>query len=136
VVAKAFCVAGLGLYVALSVTDFVLTFSLLKLSDGLAYESNPIAAACLDRHGWFGLAAFKAALVLVFVGTVGYVMRRKKWVGVCLAVYGCAILTSVVTYSQQLIGETRQEIANRSPAWGPPPANPLEEPYLGLIAKR
>ncbi|MFO0803986.1 MAG: DUF5658 family protein [Gemmataceae bacterium] len=135
-VVKLFCLFGLGAYVALSVADFALTYALLQLSDGIAYESNPIAAACLDRHGWGGLAAFKAALVLVFVGTVGYVATRKKRVAALLAVYGCAMLASVVLYSQQLVGEVRHEIASRGPAWGPPPADPLREPYLGLFAQR
>lgn len=133
---KLFCLIGLGFYVALSVADFILTFALLKLSDGIAYESNPLAAACLDRHGWIGLAAFKAALVLVFVSTVGFVATRKKWVGAMLAIYGCSMLAGVVMYSQQLIGEARHEISTRGPGWGPPPADPLEQPYLGLFAQR
>ena len=133
---KVFCLLGLGLYVALSVADFVLTFALLKLSDGIAYESNPIAAAFLDRHGWGGLALFKATLVLLFVGSVGFIAMRKRRVAALLAVYGCAMLTSVVIYSQQLIGEARHEIATRGPGWGPPPTDPLKEPYLGLFAKR
>ena len=133
---KLFCLLGLGAYVALSVADFALTYALLQLSDGIAYESNPLAAACLDRHGWGGLALFKAALVIVFVGTVGYVATRKKRVAALLAVYGCAMLTSVVLYSQQLIGEARHEIATRGPGWGPPPADPFQQPYLGLFAQR
>jgi len=136
VVVKAFCLLGLGLYVVLSVADFVLTFALLKLSDGFAYESNPIAAACLTHHGWGGLAAFKATLVAVFVGTVGFVSLKRKWLGAMLAVYGCSVLVSVVLYSNQLIAEARQHISTRGPSWGPPPADPLKEPYLGLFAKR
>lgn len=135
-VVKAFCLLGLGTYVALSAADFILTFALLKLSDGIAYESNPIAAACLDQHGWLGLAAFKSALVLVFVASVGYIMTKRKQVGACLAVYGCAMLCSVLIHSQQLIGEARHEIATRHAGWGPPPADPLKEPYLGLLAQR
>ena len=131
---KAFCIFGLGLYVALSVADFILTFALL--SDGIAYESNPIAASFLDTHGWLGLAAFKTVLVLVFVGSVGFVARRRKRVGALLAVYGCAILIGVVVHSRQLIGEARNEIANRGPAWGDPPPDPLKQPYLGLFASR
>jgi hypothetical protein len=136
VTVKVLCLLGLGLYVALSVTDFILTFALVKLSDGIAYEANPIAASFLDSHGWGGLAVYKAALVAVFVGSVVVVMRRKKVVGALLAVYGCALLSGVVFYSQQLIGEARHEIATRGPGWGPPPADPLKEPYLGLFAKR
>ena len=127
-VIKAFCLLGLGLYVVLSVADFVLTFALLKLSDGFAYESNPIAAACLTHHGWGGLAAFKA--------TVGFVGLKRKWLGAMLAVYGCSVLVSVILYSNQLIAEARQHISTRGPSWGPPPADPLKEPYLGLFAKR
>ena len=61
---------------------------------------------------------------------------RKKWVGAALAIYGCAVLVSVVMYSQQLIGEARQEVATRSAAFGPPPQDPLKEPYLGLFARK
>ena len=136
VVVKTFCLLALGLYAVLSIVDFVLTFALLQLSDGLAYESNPLAAACLDRHGWYGLAAYKTLFVFIFIGTVAFVTMRKKWVGAALAVYGCAVLVSVVMYSQQLIGEARQEVSMRSAAFGPPPPDPLKEPYLGLFAKK
>ena len=135
-VVKTFCLLALGLYAVLSIVDFVLTFALLQLSDGLAYESNPLAAACLDRHGWCGLAVYKALFVFIFIGTVAFVTMRKKWVGAALAVYGCAVLVSVVMYSLQLIGEAQQEVATRSPVHGPPPPDPLKEPYLGLFAKK
>jgi hypothetical protein len=136
VIVKFFCLIGLGCYVVLSCLDFVLTFALIRLSDGMAYEANPIAALCLDELGWGGLAAFKLALVTVFVGTVGYVMVKRKWIGAVLAVYGCSMMLGVVLYSQDLIAETRHEIANRSPAWGAAPKDPLKEPYLGLFAQR
>lgn len=135
-VVKAFCLLALGLYIGLSILDFVFTFALIQLSDGMAYESNPIAAAFLDRHGWYGLAAFKAIGVMVFVGSVAFVTVRRRWVGAAVATFGCAVLFSVVSYSHQLIAETRREIATRSVGWGPPPPDPLKEPYLGLFAKR
>ena len=119
-VVKTFCLSALGLYAVFSVVDFALTYSLFQLSDGLAYESNPIAAACLDRHGWMGLAAFKAVLVFVFIGAVAVVAMRRKWVGAALSIYGCAVLISVVMYSQQLIGEARQDRAIRHAGWGTP----------------
>ena len=136
VVVKTFCLLALGLYALLSIVDFVLTFALLQLSDGLAFESNPFAAACLDRHGWCGLAVYKALFVFIFIGTVAFVTMRKKWVGAALAVYGCAVLVSVVMYSLQQIGEAQQEVATRSPVHGPPPPDPLKKPYLGLFAKK
>ena len=94
-----------------------------------AGNALPAGGACVGGR-------VATALVLVFVGTVGYVATRKKRVAALLAVYGCAMLTSVVLYSQQLIGEARHEIAIRGPGWGPPPADPLREPYLGLFAQR
>ena len=136
VLVKTFCLLALGLYVALSIVDFIFTFALIQLSDGIAYESNPIAAACLDSHGWYGLAAFKTVGVLIFVTTVAMVTVRKRWVGAAVATFGCAVLFSVVCYSNQLIDETRHEIATRNIGWGPPPPDPLKEPYMGLFAKK
>ena len=56
---RVYCWAGLALYAVLSVADLGLTAALLRANGG-AYESNPVAAACLERHGWNGLAAYKA----------------------------------------------------------------------------
>ncbi|HEY3788128.1 MAG TPA: DUF5658 family protein [Urbifossiella sp.] len=133
---KSYSLLALGLYIVLSVVDYIFTFALIQLSGGLAYESNPVAAAFLNHHGWYGLAAFKAAGVLVFVGTVGVLTIRRRWVGAAVATFGCAVLFSVVSYSNKLIAETRHEIATRNAGWGPPPPDPLKEPYLGLLAKR
>jgi hypothetical protein len=133
---KTFCWLALGLYVTLSAVDFVFTFALIRLSDGMVYESNPIAAAFLDRHGWLGLAAFKLAGVLVFVVAVSMVMVRKRWVGAAVAAFGCGVLISVVSYSHQMLQEARHEIATRNAGWGAPPPDPLQEPYLGLFAER
>jgi len=82
------------------------------------------------------LAAFKIVGVLIFVSTVAMVTVRKRWVGAAVATFGCGVLFSVVCYSHHLIDQTRHEIATRSAGWGPPPADPLKEPYLGLFAKR
>ena len=62
---KRICAAGLAVFLALSLTDFVQTFALITGSDGAVYEANPIADAWLAKHGWTGLAAFKAGIVLV-----------------------------------------------------------------------
>jgi hypothetical protein len=134
VVVKAFCLLALAIYVALSVADFIFTFALIQLSGGIAYESNPLAAAMLSRHGWFGLAAFKAIGVIAFVTTVGILTLRRRKVAAAVATFGCSVLFSVVCYSHSLIDQMRQEIATRDASWGKPPADPLQEPYLGLFA--
>jgi hypothetical protein len=136
VIVKAFCLLALGTYIALSVVDFIFTFALIQLSDGAAYESNPLAAACLEGHGWLGLAAFKAVGVLVFVSTVALLTLRRRWVAAAVATFGCGVLFSVVSHSHDLIGEMRHEMTTRSAGWGPPPPDPLQEPYLGLFAEK
>ena len=133
---KTFCWLALGFYAALSAVDFAFTFALIRLGDGLVYESNPFAAAFLERHGWLGLAVFKLAGVLVFITAVGMVMARKRWVGAAVASFGCAVLFSVVLYSHRMLDEARTEIATRNAGWGAPPPDPLQQPYLGLFAER
>ena len=73
---KCFFWAGLGLYALLSVADWMLTFALLRIHPG-AVESNPLAAACLDLHGWRGLALYKLGGVLVFAAAAVLILRRR-----------------------------------------------------------
>jgi hypothetical protein len=97
-------VAGMGLYVLLSITDWMLTFALLRLEPG-AWESNPVAAACLDRYGWDGLAIYKASATLVFLTAVSLIAwRRPKVAGGVIAV-SCGLLLAVTTYTHELIRE-------------------------------
>ena len=103
---KLFCLVGLGLYTALSAADFALTFSLIEGSRGEAFEANPIAAVWLEEHGWAGLAAFKAAGVLVFLGTIVLLVRRRPRVAAGLVALGCSVLIGVTTYSGRLMGKT------------------------------
>ena len=99
---------GLGLYSLLSVTDWVMTFALLRLSPE-AFEANPFASACLERHGWGGLALYKAGGVLVFVGSVFLISRRRPAVAMGTVTFGCAVLLSVAFYSHQLICQASRE---------------------------
>jgi hypothetical protein len=99
---------GLGLFALLSVTDWVMTFALLRLHPG-AVESNPVAAACLERYGWEGLALYKTGSVLVFLGAVYLLARRRPAVAACVVAFGCAALLAVTTYSHDLIREAHQE---------------------------
>ena len=113
--ATAYCWAGLGLYVVLSAADFGLTWVLLKMNPS-AVESNPVAAEWLARFGWGGLAVFKAATVLVFVGAVVVILRRRRAVvGAGVVTFGCAALLAVTVYSGGLIGDTHDEHASPAP---------------------
>lgn len=99
-------VAGLAVFVALSVTDFVQTFALVETSGGRVVEGNPVAAEWLARYGWVGLAAFKAASVLVVAGVVLILARRRPSAGALVAAVGCAALVWVTTYSHSLLADT------------------------------
>jgi hypothetical protein len=114
---------GLGLYVLLSAADWVLTYALLRLHPG-AFESNPLAAACLERHGWGGLALYKAGGVLVFLGAVYLLARRRPAVAAGVVGVGCAVLLSVATYTHGLIcDESRAQRELADSDW-PPQARP------------
>lgn len=110
---KLYCWIGIGLFSLLSAADLVLTRSLLQLNEA-AYESNPAAAACLARFGWGGLALYKAAGVLGFIGPVALLAGRRPTVGAALVTLGCVVLLSVTTYSRDLIRETERENAELS----------------------
>lgn len=107
---KTFCAIGLGVYALLSAADLLLTISLLKTS-GEAYEANPAAAACLEQHGWGGLAAFKAGGVLMFFGAVYLLARRKPGVAAGVVTFGCGVLLAVTLYSHALIRQAHAEDA-------------------------
>jgi hypothetical protein len=76
---------------------------------GGAYESNPVAAACLERHGWHGLALYKAAGVVAFAGTLVLLIRRSPKVAAGVVTFGCAVLVAVTTYSHNLLVDTHRE---------------------------
>ena len=100
-------VVGSGLFLALSVADFVQTYALLQ--GGTVVEANPVAAEWLARHGWVGLAAFKGALTLtVFLVVVLLARRRSPAAGRVLAL-GCAVLLGVAVYSRGLVTAERAE---------------------------
>lgn len=111
---------GLGVYVLLSVTDWVMTSTLLRAHPG-AVEANPLAAACLKHFGWNGLALFKAVGVLVFVGSLLYVATRRPVVAGLVAVGGCAVLLAVTIYSHGLLVEThRDAVLHAETTWPKP----------------
>jgi hypothetical protein len=109
---SAYCWIAFGLYAVLSVADLRLTAALLNVNPG-AYESNPFAAACLERHGWNGLALYKAAGVAAFAGALFLLARRRPKVAAAVVTFGCIVLVAVTTYSHGLIAE-----AHRAPIRG------------------
>jgi hypothetical protein len=100
-----FYLAGLTLFVALSVTDFAQTYALIQTSDGSVYEANPVAAVWLDRYGWDGLAVFKAVTVAVLVGAVLLLARRSRWAATGVMGFACVTVLSVALHSQQLLAD-------------------------------
>jgi hypothetical protein len=89
----------LALFAALSAADLLLTWHLLTNTGGAVYESNPVAQGFLDRFGWAGLAAFKAAVVAVCLGACVVVSRHRPRVARSVLTFGCAVLAVVVLYS-------------------------------------
>ena len=126
---RRYCWIGLCLYAALSVADWTLTYTLLETHPG-ASESNPVAAAFLEKHGWSGLAVFKALVVAVFAGAVVLILNRRPNVAAVVTTLGCAALVWVTTYSQGLLTEYRSEVARlKADVWD---ARIMPRNYSGL----
>jgi hypothetical protein len=83
----------------LSLADLCLTWWLLRQSGGHVYESNPLAAHCLERHGWAGLALFKAATVFLGGGLLVVVCGYRPHTGGRALTLACAAVAAVVVYS-------------------------------------
>jgi uncharacterized protein DUF5658 len=105
-----YCAVGFAVYAFLSAVDLKLTAALLHANPG-AYESNPFAAACLERHGWDGLAAYKIAGVVAFAGALCLLARRRPKAAAGVVTFGCAVLLAVTTYSHGLLVDSRRQSA-------------------------
>src|SRR5262249_42970852 len=90
------------LFALLSLADLALTWWLLGRPGGQVYEANPVARYWLLHHGWLGLAAFKAALVLLVLLLARAVARSRPGAGGRRLTFGCAALVLVVLYSASL----------------------------------
>ena len=108
----------LFLFAALSLADLALTWFLLERRGGGAYEQNPVAASCLARFGWAGLAAFKLGSVLLTVALVLTVARRRPRVAGRVLTFGCAALLAVLLYSGSLVARVQAESARVEQAEG------------------
>src|SRR5689334_22937681 len=100
-------VIGVGLFAVLSVADFVQTYALI--ADGPAHEANPVAAGWLARHGWVGLAVFKALLCLCVFAAIALLARRGSPAAGRVLALGCAVLFGVGVYSRGLLAAEAAE---------------------------
>ncbi|MBX9627994.1 MAG: DUF5658 family protein [Gemmataceae bacterium] len=101
--------AGLAVFVALSATDFVQTYALIETGGGAVYESNPVAGRWLEQYGWVGLAAYKAAAVLVVAGAVVVLAGRSRRAATGVAAVACAAVLGVTVYSRDLLANGRHD---------------------------
>jgi hypothetical protein len=99
------------LFALLSVADLSLTWWLLNHSDGYVGEGNPVARWWLERHGWLGLAGFKAAGVLLVAALAAVISRRRPRAGGRVLALGCAALAGVVLFSASLCGRMPELVA-------------------------
>ena len=90
------------LFVLLSLADLSMTWALIGDGLGSVYESNPVAAWCLQGYGWSGMAVFKAVMVLASGGLSEVVSRYRPRTGGRVLVLGCIVTASVVLYSGYL----------------------------------
>lgn len=115
---------GLGLYALLSATDWMMTFALLRAHPG-AVEANPLAAECLAKYGWNGLAVYKAVGVAIFIGAILFVTNRRPAVAALVTASGCAVLLTVTIYSHGLLleasADARESAADAADAAWPKP---------------
>ena len=91
-----------ALFVLLSAADFAMTWLLLERLDGGSYEANPVADWWLARHGWAGLALFKALVVGVVLSLATVIALRKPRTAGHLLRLACAIVGVVVVYGAAL----------------------------------
>lgn len=127
---------GLVLFVFLSGVDWLMTFTLLQ-SDPSAFEANPLAAACLKRYGWSGLAVYKTAGVVVFAVAVGLIARRRPPVAGGVVGIGCGMLIVVTSYTHGLICQNyREENQFAATEWMPVVREDHHELYGFKIPKR
>jgi hypothetical protein len=90
------------LFVIFSFSDLILTGYLLKVSNGVIYEGNPIANAWLYRFGWHGLVIFKALAMSVVALVAVLVAQRRPGAGVFVLLFCCLVVGAVLCYSYSL----------------------------------
>ena len=85
----------------LSLADLLLTGWLLG-EEGTFFEANPLAAWCLDRFGWWGLAGLKALSFLLAAGGLSVLARRRPRLARGTLALGCLAVALVVYHGATL----------------------------------
>jgi hypothetical protein len=86
----------LSVFVVLSLADLFLTWKLIHLSDGLVFESNPVAGWWLDTWGWGGMTAFKLGMILVVGALAGGLAYLRPRTSELILVFACGAQSAVV----------------------------------------
>jgi hypothetical protein len=89
-------------FVLLSLSDWVLTWAVIRNGLGHVYESNPVAAWFLHCQGWAGLALYKAAMVLTSSSLSTVISWRRPRTGGLVLSLGCGVSAAVVLYTGYL----------------------------------
>jgi hypothetical protein len=97
-------VGKLGLFIALSGLDWLLTWQLLHHDSGLVYEGNPIASWWLMSGGWLGLSLFKFGIVVLVGGLCALISLYRPRTGGKVLTFACSVLVVVILYSSSLAG--------------------------------
>ncbi len=116
----------------LSLADLCLTWWLLGLPGGGVYESNPLAAWCLDCQGWVGLTLYKVATVLVGSTLLVVYCRHRPRAGRHALTLACSLVAAIVVYSGCLAA-TLDWSAIRAAA--PDPEDRHQGPLAGIPAR-
>ena|SRR5438270_673525 len=93
----------MGLFVALSIADLVLTWVLLQHTGGVVYESNPIANVFLSHYGWAGMVIFKLTDMLLVAWIVCLLGLFQPSAARRVLTIACTILACVALYSAYLV---------------------------------
>jgi uncharacterized protein DUF5658 len=98
--------AGLLAFAILSIGDLAFTWLLLNevhSSVCVAFESNPLAAACLEQYGWHGLFFYKIAAMTLFAITALFIATYQPRKARVITHLGCLTVSGVLLYSWCLL---------------------------------
>jgi hypothetical protein len=93
----------LSVFLLLSAADLGLTWVLLQNDLGQCYESNPVARWVLATSGWWGLIAFKGAVVVLVAGLTVLIGRSRPRAAGRVLAFGCSAVAVVLVYSGSLL---------------------------------
>jgi len=91
------------LFVLVSALDVFMTYILLSHSNGLFYESNPVARFFIREWGPKGMVYFKFVMVAFVCVVAQIIARRKPEVARWLLLGATGVVGFVVVYSLRLL---------------------------------